>query len=166
MASSAGMAYNKRILDVLWYGSLGGPLVIATAFLAFDLEIGVGWLPSKLLWNATLVLLALLLVASRPLVRHLLTPERVAARPVPAAMAAPDDVAAQALAKVQVTSMLAAALLNALPMVLTLLGVLHAEEELALVTGVLALATAALAKPDFVNLLLAVEGRLKRRKTG
>ncbi len=162
MASPPGMAYNKRILDVLWFGSLGGPLVIATAFLAFDLEIGVDWLPSKLLWNATLVLLALLLVASRPLVRHLLTPARVAARPVPAAMAAPEDIAAQALAKVQVTSMLAAALLNALPMVLTLLAVLHAEAELALVTGVLALVAAALAKPDFVNLVLAVGGRLRR----
>lgn len=162
MASPAGMAFNNRILNVLWYGSLGGPLVIATAFLAFELEIGIGWLPSRWLWNVALVLLALVLAAARPLVRHLLAPERVAARPVPAAMAAPGDVTAQALAKVQVVSMLAAALLNALPMLLTLMAVLHAEARLALVIGLLTLVAAALAKPDFVNLLLATEGRLRR----
>jgi hypothetical protein len=156
------MAFNNRILNVLWYGSLAGPLVIATAFLAFELETGVDWIPSTLLWNAALIVMALVLVAARPLVRHLLTPERVVARPVPAAMAAPDDVVAQALAKVQVLGMLAAALLNALPMMLTLLAVLHAEAHLALVIGVLALVVAALAKPHWVNLVLATEGRLRR----
>ena len=156
------MAFNNRILNVLWYGSLAGPLVIATAFLAFELETGVNWIPSTLLWNAALIVMALVLVAARPLVRHLLTPERVVARPVPAAMAAADDVVAQALAKVQVLGMLAAALLNALPMMLTLLAVLHAEAHLALVIGVLALVVAALAKPHWVNLVLATEGRLRR----
>lgn len=163
MASPADMAFNNRVLNMLWYGSLAGPLVIATAFLAFEFELGVTWLPSKLLWNGTLVVLALLLTAARPLARHLLEPEKVAARPVPAAMAAADDVAALALAKVQVVSMLTAAFLNAVPMLLTLLAVLHAEAELALVIGVLALVAAGISKPDFVNLLLATEGRLRRR---
>ena len=163
MASPADMAFNNRILNVLWYGSLGGPMVVATAFLAFELEIGVDWVPSQLLWNATLVLLALVLAAARPLVRHLLVPDKVAARPVPAAMAAPGDLAALALAKVQVVSMLAAAMLNALPMMLTLLAVLHAEAELALLVGVLTLVAAAIAKPGFVNLILATEARLRRR---
>ena len=155
------MAFNNRVLNMLWYGSLAGPLVIATAFLAFELELGVAWLPSRLLWNGTLVVLALLLTAARPLVRHMLVPDKVAARPVPAAMAAPGDLPAQALAKVQVVSMLVAAMLNALPMLLTLLAVLHAEAGLALVIGVLALLAAALAKPDFVNLIVAVERRLR-----
>jgi hypothetical protein len=96
-------------------------------------------------------------------VRYLLVPDKVAARPVPAAMAAPGDVAALALAKVQVVSMLAAAMLNALPMMLTLLAVLHAEAELALLVGVLTLVAAAVAKPGFVNLILATEVRLRRR---
>jgi hypothetical protein len=161
MASAADMAFNNRVLNMLWYGSLAGPLVIATAFLAFELELGVAWLPSRLLWNVTLVLLALLLTAARPLVRHLLVPDKVAARPVPAAMAAADDVAGLALAKVQVVSMLVAAFLNTAPMLLTLLAVLHAEAGLALVIGVLALLAAALAKPDFVNLIVAVERRLR-----
>jgi hypothetical protein len=163
MTSPADMAFNNRILNVLWYGSLGGPMVVATAFLAFELEIGVDWVPSQLLWNVTLVLLALVLVAARPLVRHLLVPDKVAARPVPAAMAAPGDFAALALAKVQVVSMVAAALLNALPMMLTLLAVAHAEAELALLVGVLTLVAAAVAKPGFVNLVLATETRLRRR---
>lgn len=163
MTSPADMAYNNRILNVLWYGSLGGPMVVATAFLAFELEIGVDWVPSQWLWKGTLVLLALVLVAARPLVRHLLVPDKIAARPVPAAMAAPGDVAALALAKVQVVSMVAAAMLNALPMMLTLLAVAHAEEELALLVGVLTLVAAAVAKPGFVNLILATETRLRRR---
>ncbi|MFU8821424.1 MAG: hypothetical protein ACNA8G_07685 [Gammaproteobacteria bacterium] len=163
MTSPADMAYNNRILNVLWYGSLGGPMVVATAFLAFELEIGVGWVPSQLLWNATLVLLALVLAAARPLVRHLLVPDKIEARPVPAAMAEPGDFAALALAKVQVVSMLAAAMLNALPMMLTLLAVLHAEAELALLVGVLTLVAATVAKPGFVNLILATETRLRRR---
>lgn len=156
------MAFNHRILNLLWYGSLAGPMVIATAFLAFDLESGVGWVPSRWLWNGALVLIALVLAGARPLVRHLLVPDKVAARVVPAAMAAAGDLPAQALAKVQVMSMLAAALLNALPMVLTLLAVLHAEARLALLIGVLALVAAAVSKPDFVNLLLATERRLRR----
>lgn len=156
------MAFNNRILNVLWYGSLAGPLVIATAALAIELEPGVGWLPSAWLKNGALLLIALVLVAARPWVRHLLVPDRVAARTVPAAMAAADDLPALALAKVQVMSMLAAAQLNALPMVLTVLAVLHAQSGLALFIGVLALAAAALAKPDFVNLLLATERRLRR----
>ena len=155
------MRFQHRVLNLLWYGSLGGPLVIATAFLAFELEVGVGWVPSRLLWNGSLVLMALLLASGRSLVRHLLEPARVAARPVPAAMAAPDDLPAQALAKVQVVSMTVAAMLNALPMLLTVLAVLHAEEGLALVIGTLALAAAAVAKPGFVNLLLATERRLR-----
>jgi hypothetical protein len=162
MTSPADMAYNNRILNVLWYGSLGGPMVVATAFLAFELEIGVDWVPSRLLWNVTLVLLALVLAAARPLVRHLLVPDKIAARPVPAAMAAPGDFAALALAKVQVVSMVAAAMLNALPMMLTLLAVVHAEAELALLVGVLTLVAAAIAKPGFVNLILATESRLRR----
>jgi hypothetical protein len=155
------MAFNIRILNLLWYGSLAGPMVIATAFLAFELETGVAWVPSRLLWNVTLVLLALLIAAARPLARHLLVPDKVAARPVPAAMAAPGDLPAQALAKVQVMSMLAAAMLNALPMALTLFAVLHAEAQLALVAGVLTLVAATLAKPDFANLIVAVERRLR-----
>jgi hypothetical protein len=162
MLPPAGMAFNNRILNILWYGSLAGPLVIASCFLAFDLEIGVGWLPSRLLWNGTLLLLALLLAAARPLARHLLAPARVAARPVPAAMLAGDDLVSLALAKVQVVSMLAAAVLNALPMILTVLAVLHAEAQLALVIGVLALVIAWLAKPDFVPLVGATAAALKR----
>src|SRR6056297_2465335 len=148
MPQPRDMRFQQRVLNLLWYGSLGGPLVIATAFLAFELEAGVGWVPAQLLWNGSLV-------------RHLLEPARVAARPVPAAMAAPDDLPAQALAKVQVVSMTVAAMLNALPMLLTVLAVLHAEEGLALVIGTLALAAAAVAKPGFVNLLLATERRLR-----
>lgn len=163
MASSAGMVFNNRILNVLWFGTLGGPLVFATAFLAFEFETGVGWVPAQLLWNATLVLLALVLAAARPLVRHLLVPDKVAARAVPAVLAAPGDQAALALAKVQVVSMFAAAMLNALPMLLTLLAMLHAKAELALLIGVLTLVAAALAKPDFVNLILATETRLRRQ---
>jgi hypothetical protein len=163
MTSPADMAYNNRILNVLWYGSLGGPMVVATAFLAFELETGADWVPSQWLWKGTLVLLALVLAAARPLVRHLLVPDKIAARPVPAAMAAPGDFAALALAKVQVVSMVAAAMLNALPMILTLLAVVHAEAELALLVGVLTLVAAAVAKPGFVNLILATETRLRRR---
>lgn len=155
------MRFQQRVLNMLWYGSLGGPLVIATAFLAFELETGVGWVPSQLLWNGSLVLMALVLASGRSLVRYLLEPARVAARPVPPAMAAPDDLPAQALAKVQVVSMLAAAMLNVLPMLLTVLAVLHAEEGLALVVGMLALVAAAVARPGFVNLLLATERRLR-----
>jgi hypothetical protein len=157
MFPPAPMAFNNRILNVLWYGSLAGPLVLATCFLAFNLEIGVGWLPSRLLWNGALLLLALLLAAARPLVRRMLAPERIAARVVPAAMLAGNDLASLALAKVQVVSMLAAALLNALPMVLTVLAVLHAEAQLALVIGVLALVAAWLAKPEFPALVRATE---------
>src|SRR6056297_3057552 len=152
------MRFQHRVLNLLWYGSLGGPLVIATAFLAFELEVGVGWVPAQLLWNGSLVLMALVLASGRSLVRYLLEPARVAARPVPAAL---DDLPAQALAKVQVVSMTVAAMLNALPMLLTVLAVLHAEEGLALVIGTLALAAAAVAKPGFVNLLLATERRLR-----
>lgn len=155
------MRFQQRVLNMLWYGSLGGPLVIATAFLAFELETGVGWVSSQLLWNGTLVLMALVLAGARPLVRHLLVPARVAARPVPAAMAAPDDLPAQALAKVQAMSMLAAAMLNVLPMLLTVLAIVHAEEGLALVVGTLALVAAAVARPGFVNLVLATERRLR-----
>ena len=162
MSSPANMAFNCRILNLLWYGSLAGPLVLATVFASLQIEFGLGWLPSKLLWNGTLVLLALVLALARPLVRQRVTPERVAARKVPAALAPPGDIPAQALAKVQVVSMLAAAMLDALPMALTVLAVVHAEAQLALVIGVLTLVAAALAKPDFVNLLLATEGRLRR----
>ena len=157
------MAFNNRILNILWYGSLAGPLVIATCFLAFNLEIGVGWLPSWLLWNGTLLLLAALLATARPAARHMLRPGRVAARPVPAAMLAGDDVVSLALAKAQVASMLAAAVLNAPPMILTVLAVLHAQAQLALVIGVLALVAAWLAKPDFVQLVGATAAELKRR---
>lgn len=157
------MAFNNRILNILWYGSLAGPLVISTCFLAFNLEIGVGWLPSRLLWNGTLLLLAVLLATARPAARHMLGPGRVAARPVPAVMLAGDDVVSLALAKAQVASMLAAALLNAPPMILTVLAVLHAQAQLALVIGVLALVAAWLAKPDFVQLVGATAAELKRR---
>jgi hypothetical protein len=156
------MAFNNRILNILWYGSLAGPLVIATCFLAFDLEIGVGWLPSGLLRNGALLLMVLLMVVARPSVRHLLSPGRVAARAVPASLLAGDDRVSLALAKVQLKSMLAAAVLNAPPMILTVLAVLHAQAQLALVIGALALVIAWLAKPDFVSLVDATAAELKR----
>lgn len=155
------MAFNNRILNVLWFGSLAGPLFIATCFLAFDLEIGVGWIPSRLLWNGALLVMVLELLGSRSLVRRMLVPERVAARPVPAAMLAGEGTGPLALAKVQVVSMLAAALLNAPPMVLTVLAVLHVEAQLALVIGVLALVVAWLAKPDFPAQVRATERALE-----
>lgn len=161
MLPPAPMAFNNRILNLLWFGSLAGPLVIAVGFLAFDLETGVDWLPSRLLWNVALVVMVVVLVTARPLVRHMLAPERVAARPVPAAMLAGEGPGALALAKVQVVSMLAAAVLNAPPMVLTVLAVLHVEAQLALVIGVLALLVAWLAKPGFPAQVQATERALR-----
>jgi hypothetical protein len=160
------MAFNNRVLNLLWYGSLAGPLVIATGFLAFDIETGVGWLPARLLWNAALVLMVLELAAARPLVRRVLAPDRLVARAVPKAMAAAGDLPAQALAKGQILSMLAAALLNAPPMALTVLAVLHAEAQLALLLGVLALVAAWFAKPDFVRLVVSTRQRLAQGNSG
>lgn len=162
MLPPAPMAFNNRILNILWYGSLAGPLVIASCFQAFNLEIGVGWLPSRTLWNGALLVMAIALAGSRPFARRLLAPERIAARPVPPAMLAGEDATSLALAKVQVVSMLAAALLNAPPMVLTVLAVLHAEGQLALLIGVLALLLAWLAKPEFPALVHATERCLPR----
>lgn len=155
------MAFNNRILNLLWYGTLAGPLVISAGFLAFDLQIGVTWIPSWLLWSGALVVMLLDLAGSRALVCRLLAPERVAARPVPPGMLAGEGTGALALAKVQVVSMLAAAILNAPPMVLTLLALVHDEKRLALVVGVLGLAVAWLAKPDFPAQIHAAQRRLE-----
>lgn len=44
--------------------------MLPPASMAFNLAIGVGWLPSRLLWNGTLLLLAALLATARPAAGH------------------------------------------------------------------------------------------------
>ena len=72
------------------------------------------------------------------------------------------DVEGEAFVRVQFASMRTAALLDVIPLLVLVLAILHAHPLLALVDGVLALVAAALAKPDFVNTLLATESRLRR----
>ena len=73
-----------------------------------------------------------------------------------------DDVESEAFVRVQFASMRTAALLDVIPLVVLVLAILHAQPLLALVDGVLALVAAAVAKPDFVNSLLAIEARLRQ----
>jgi hypothetical protein len=91
-----------------------------------------------------------------------MAPDRVLAGAKPWKELEQGDVEGEAFVRVQFASMRAAALLDVIPVVVLLLAILHAEPLLALADGVLAVVAAAIAKPDFVNTLLATESRLRR----
>ena len=154
--------FQNRLLNTFWYGSLGGPLVVALILLAIPFEPIVAWLPTEALWNGSLVALALLLAAGRAFTRRRLEPDRVVAGARPWRILEYDDVESEAFVRVQFASMRTAALLDVIPLLVLVLAILHAQPLLALVDGVLALVAAAVAKPDFVNMLLAIESRLRR----
>jgi hypothetical protein len=154
--------FQQRILNMLWYGSLGGPLVMAVILLAIPYGPIVEWLPRQALWNGALVALAFLLASGRAFTRRRLAPDRVVAGAKPWRELEHGDVEGEAFVRVQFASMRTAALLDVIPLAVLVLAILHAQPLLALADGVLALVAAAVAKPDFVNTLLAIESRLRR----
>lgn len=154
--------FQQRMLNMLWYTALGSPLVAAVIMLAIPFGPMVEWLPRQLLWQVSLVALALLLATGRSFTRKRMEPDRVAAGAKPWKELEGGDVEGEAFVRVQFASMRTAALLDVIPVAVLLLAILHADPLLALADGVLALVAAALAKPDFVNTLLATESRLRR----
>lgn len=154
--------FQLRILNTLWYSVLGGPLVLALMVLAIPYGPIVEWLPRQALWNVSLVALAFLLASGRAFTRQRLEPDRVAAGAKPWKELEDGNVEGDAYVRVMFASVRAAALLDIIPFVVLVLAILHAQPLLALVDGVLALVAAAVAKPDFVNALLATESRLRR----
>jgi hypothetical protein len=154
--------FQQRLLNMLWYSSLGGPLVVAVILLAIPYGPMVEWLPRQALWNGSLVALAFLLASARAFTRRRLEPDRVVAGAKPWRELEHGDVEGEAFVRVQFASMRTAALLDVIPLLVLVLAILHAQPLLALVDGVLALVAAAVAKPDFVNTLLATESRLRR----
>ncbi|NGP52738.1 hypothetical protein [Thioalkalivibrio sp. XN8] len=154
--------FQQRMLNMLWYTALGGPLLVAVIMLAIPYGPMVEWLPRQLLWQGSLVALALLLAAGRPFTRQRMAPDRVAAGAKPWRELEHGDVEGEAFVRVQFAAMRTAALLDVIPVAVLLLAILHADPLLALADGVLALVAAAIAKPDFVNTLLTTESRLRR----
>lgn len=154
--------FQQRMLNLLWYTALGGPLLVAVIMLAIPYGPMVEWLPRQLLWQVSLVALALLLATGRPFTRKRMTPDRVVAGAKPWRELEHGDVEGEAFVRVQFAAMRTAALLDVIPLAVLLLAILHAAPLLALADGVLALVAAAIAKPDFVNTLLATESRLRR----
>jgi len=154
--------FQLRLLNMFWYAVLGGPLTLAVVMLAIPYEAIVEWLPRQMLWNVSLVALALLLATCRSFTRKRMTPDRVVAGPRPWPALERGNIDSEAFVRVQFASMRTAALLDVIPGVVLLLAILHAEPLLALADGVLAVVAAAIAKPDFVNTLLAAESRLRR----
>ena len=162
MHSPNNKRFQQRLLNTLWYGSLGGPLVVAVIQLAIPHQPIVDWLPRQALWNSSLVALAFLLASARTFTRRRLEPDRVVAGAKPRQAPEQGDIESEAFVRVQFASMRTAALLDVIPLLVLVLAILHAQPLLALVDGVLALVAAAVAKPDFVNTLLATESRLRR----
>lgn len=154
--------FQQGLLNTFWYGALGTPLAVAVIMLAIPYGPLVEWLPRELLWQFSLVALALLLATGRSFTRTRMEPDRVVAgaRPWPGLERA--DVEGEAFVRVHFASMRTSALLVVIPVIVLLLAILHADALLALADGVLAIVAAAIAKPDFVNTLLATESRLRR----